>query len=845
MKNNNLKYAFIIICILSNVTFLSHAQKPQLGVYPNVSVLMGSNSTVIPSQAPLYTQRAVAYTSADFSGTLLVNPTTGVVSVTNAKVTGKFKVTVKCFNNLGNATTSFILMVTNPQCSDRMVSKTANIAVGLGPHMISIGDFNGDGHQDFATPNYFSNSVSVRLGDGEGGFGAGEEIAVAYNPNSLSTGDYNSDGKLDIAALCFGSELVVICINDGTGHFTDTNNVNVGYRPLSLVSADINLDGKIDIVTTNTLGSISIRLGDGRGNYIHQSSSFVPGNEPANIAVADFNNDKKPDLAVVNKTDKTVSIGLGDGTGGFTIASTILIGGTPYGITIGDFNGDGKQDFATPCKGNRNDSYISIRIGDGLGNFNSLPNIGTVNYARSIDAGDFNGDGKLDLAVVDYYSGTVSTKIGNGLGGFNNGTITEVAKYSTFITLGDFDQDGRQDFAVIGGGVAIRLGRSISFLIRGNDRIIANGDTIPGSLDNTSFGKVCAFSSPISHSFSIKNTGALSIPLSTLQLKISGLDSALFFVNGISLSDTIFPETEKNFLISFSPRDLIGIRSAEVHFSYQGICNYIDYHFKLNAMVKALPKVSSITGTHSFCVGTSSDLNIANTGGVWTSSDTFIAKVNKFSGLVIGKNAGAAIIKFTTDSNSNGCFNYSTDTVNILPKPYIEPIVGNTTVCVGKSVKLTNSTQGGIWKSSNKGIATITSNSGIVTGIATGSLIISYVVNQVCTSNVSLNMIVTPPCFQNTATISGRDGSHNSNSSAFSVRAFPNPSSNTFNIKVDSKSEKIISLRILDVQGISIFEKTIYSNKIFHVSQQLAAGIYWLEIKQGETMRITKFIKIN
>jgi len=82
--------------------------------------------------------------------------------------------------------------------------------------------------------------------------------------------------------------------------------------------------------------------------------------------IGDFNNDGNQDLAAVNGNNNSVSIRLGNGTGGFSGTTEVPVGATPIGLAIGDFNGDGKQDIATTNKGN---NTVSMRLGDGLGGF--------------------------------------------------------------------------------------------------------------------------------------------------------------------------------------------------------------------------------------------------------------------------------------------------------------------------------------------------------------------------------------------------------------------------------------------------------------------------------------------
>lgn len=116
--------------------------------------------------------------------------------------------------------------------------------------------------------------------------------------------------------------------------------------------------------------------------------------------------------------------------------------------------------------------------------------------------------------------------------------------------------------------------------------------------------------------------------------------------------------------------------------------------------VNALPTVAANTGTNSVCVGSTTALSNATTGGTWSTSNASVATVNT-SGVVTGVAAGTAIISYTITSDK-GCTNSATTTVTVKSLPSVAPIIGANSVCEGKTTTLTNATEGGT------GTATIT-----------------------------------------------------------------------------------------------------------------------------------------
>ena len=297
---------------------------------------------------------------------------------------------------------------------------TPEVTVGTNPVSVAIGDLNGDGKQDFAAVNQGSNNVSIRLGDGSGGFAspAAPEVTIGDFPNSVAIGDFNGDGMQDFAAVNRSSDNVSIRLGDGSGGFTSpaTPEVSVFQGAFSVAIGDFNNDGIQDFATANSslFQTVSIRLGDGSGGFTSPATpevNVVDG--PVSIAIGDFNGDGDQDFVTANLFGNTVSIRLGDGTGGFTSPATpeLTVGISPFSVAIGDFNGDGMQDFVAANLGTNN---VSIRLGDGSGGFTlpATPEITVGNIPYSVAIGDFNGDGIQDFAAANKTSSNVSIRLG-------------------------------------------------------------------------------------------------------------------------------------------------------------------------------------------------------------------------------------------------------------------------------------------------------------------------------------------------------------------------------------------------------------------------------------------------
>jgi hypothetical protein len=277
-------------------------------------------------------------------------------------------------------------------------------------------DFNGDGKLDLATANQNGNNVSVLLGNGSGGFGTAIDTSVGLSPENLAVGDFNGDGKPDLAVLNTADGTVSILLGNGDGTFSASATPTVGTSPVGIAVGDFNGDGKLDLVVTDDGdNNVEVFLGKGNGTF-GSGVTYTVGTgskAPDAVAVGDFNGDGIPDLAVANFGDGTFSILLGNGSGGFGAPAVVSIGNpaasAPAAIVVGDFNGDGKLDVALADYG---EDLVWTALGNGNGGFGtpSSRSVGDVSpvLPAALATGDLNGDGKLDLVVPNFNDGNFS-----------------------------------------------------------------------------------------------------------------------------------------------------------------------------------------------------------------------------------------------------------------------------------------------------------------------------------------------------------------------------------------------------------------------------------------------------
>jgi hypothetical protein len=343
---------------------------------------------------------------------------------------------------------------------------------------VVTGDFNNDGELDIAvaTATASLGGINILFGKGDGSFSSPRGIPLSFDAVSVVANDFNKDGKLDIVAgSCFGDRIAVL-MGDGRGGFSSPTYYDVAGNRID--AGDFNGDDRIDLILTAnyTPSSAAILFGDGNGGFSAPSSL---GNFSSSSVVAseDFNGDGMLDLAIgiagMGGGNGSIKVFLGDGNGSFSPPTTIF-GSSGYDFScmkVGDFNADGKLDlvFAEFLVGR-----IGILFGDGNGGFSppliTGPSIQAGDIVYDIAAGDFNGDGALDLAATfrkDYIP-QFGVLLGDGSGGLSDPICFTVDSSPMDIAVGDFNGDGRCDLAVAGSNTSILMnlgGASLPFAL--------------------------------------------------------------------------------------------------------------------------------------------------------------------------------------------------------------------------------------------------------------------------------------------------------------------------------------------------------------------------------------------
>lgn len=358
---------------------------------------------------------------------------------------------------------------------------TADDVEGTVTGPLQSADLDGDGDLDalgITNPGSFSSGIAHLINDGTGDFTVVSTDTVPHGVQRLATGDANGDGVTDCVA--FGQSFTgTSTINVATlvtgvpvGAWSVAPSLDLGTDTLLspfAEAADIDGDSRSEFLIgyerVNPLEDLLyvLRVGAQTGS-LAAPSSFANGTTPSDLIAADLNGDLKPEV-VTATGGNSLRVMVGNGAGGLSAPLTVSVSPASARYVIAaDLNGDGDRDLVTAGFSTGSTPGVRTFANNGSGSFVAGAGLSVVGTLNGLTQGDFNADGRVDIAVSHSAAGLVSVLLGDGVGGLLSPTTFAAGAGAESLTAHDIDLDGNVDLAI-----ANRSTSKVTFLAGNGD----------------------------------------------------------------------------------------------------------------------------------------------------------------------------------------------------------------------------------------------------------------------------------------------------------------------------------------------------------------------------------------
>ncbi len=350
------------------------------------------------------------------------------------------------------------------------------MATGAESVLSLSGDLDMDGENDVVIANATDQTISVyrnrSSGTGDINFDVKQDFGIAGRPGEMALADFNGDGKLDLAIGYTDNTAISIFRNTSSVgiNFDSRQDFNVANNnTFGIASGDLDGDGKLDIVFVDNQSDEVVVLKNGStlgAISFTTMASYATGDSPVYVTIADMDQDQFPDVIVANQTDMNLSVLVNDGAMNLSAKSDFAIGGEPTQVLSADIDGDHITDLISISNvtlSNPNGRSTVLRNSSSPGSLSfSATNLSLVGHRGTI--GDYNGDGKLDIASIHVFNGLSFIKNTSAPANisFESEKIVGTDVQPLGVSSSDLDHDGEPDILI--SGVSISFNNEVEVL---------------------------------------------------------------------------------------------------------------------------------------------------------------------------------------------------------------------------------------------------------------------------------------------------------------------------------------------------------------------------------------------
>ena len=317
------------------------------------------------------------------------------------------------------------------------------------PTGVTAGVFDASGQTDVVSVQSGADRISLLEGTLDGGL-ADPSLATSYStgidPTQVVAAPLTHDGLTDLVVLNQGSEDISIFLNDGKGGFITMPRVDAGNDPTGLAVRDVNRDGIPDLLVSNAQGDLLIILGNGDGTFrpYHRADQSV------SLALGDFSGNGQTEYVLSNTSIDQLSIQYAE-TQSFVQGRNDGLQ-APGAVAVADLNGDGKLDIIVL---NQGENDLLVYLGLGGNRFAAPLRFFTGTDPVGLTVADLTGSGMPDLIVTNAGSNDLTVFIGVGQGA--NWTLEprprlRVGNDPVSTTVADVNGDGIPDIICVDQG---------------------------------------------------------------------------------------------------------------------------------------------------------------------------------------------------------------------------------------------------------------------------------------------------------------------------------------------------------------------------------------------------------